>query len=403
MVSCLVLVGSLISSQPAADPPLMPEVARSVAVAGEGYFPVMIRLGDGRLAAVLRGGATHLGKTGRLDWIESTDAGATWTAPRTVVDGPWDDRNPALGQFPNGSICLAYAECTCYNEQGEWSPSSGGFSFYTVVSDDAGRTWTPRQPLETPFAGGGSPYGRIVVTPDGLGLMSVYGAVDAVNASLFPEGREGATDAVGFLISRDNGRTWGEFHAIAKGFNETALLAVTSDRLLAFARSDDDQHLALFRSEDGGDTWSGPVALGLGSQHPGDAALLPGGDVLVVHGSRLAPYGVHAFRSAVDGDMENAGRVALANDSESTDQGYPSVVVLSDGSAVVLYYAVGTATNPGQPQAVSLRFDPSLLPGGCVPVEDTVIETEGEDVIPVDAGDRFPWTTRDIPNQDEIN
>ena len=48
-----------------------------VAERGGGCFPVLIRLQDGRLAAVVRGGDTHIGIKGRLDWIESGDGGKT--------------------------------------------------------------------------------------------------------------------------------------------------------------------------------------------------------------------------------------------------------------------------------------------------------------------------------------
>ena len=67
---------------------------RVIAVNGGGYFPVLIRLHDGKLMAVLRGGAPHIGVKGRLDVITSTDDGKTWSAPRTAIDGPEDD-----GQF----------------------------------------------------------------------------------------------------------------------------------------------------------------------------------------------------------------------------------------------------------------------------------------------------------------
>ncbi len=409
MVSCIIVVASLVGSPPAAELPGLPEVERGVAVTGEGYFPVLIRLADGRLAAVVRGGATHLGKEGRLDWIESSDGGTTWSKPRVIVDGPWDDRNPAFGQMPNGSIVLAYAVCSCYGPDGQWDPSTGGFDFFTVCSDDGGATWAPPQPLETPFPKGGSPYGRIAVTPDGLALLSVYGAVTSENSGRFLVGPESATDACGFLVSRDNGRTWDDFHPIARGFNETTVVAVTAKKLLAFARSDSDQCLAVLRSDDAGNTWSEPETLSLPAQHPGDAALLPGGQVLVVYGSRQTPCGVHAFRAPIDSDLALAPRVALADDSRNTDQGYPSVVALADGRAVVLYYAVGTDGSPDITQAPWLRFDPSALPGADLPASSDAVNGSGPEDVPEPAEaawadpDRFPWTTREIPRPEHIN
>src|SRR5437867_645269 len=38
-----------------------PDLERALVVQGQGYFPVALRLRDGRIAVVLRGGAGHLG------------------------------------------------------------------------------------------------------------------------------------------------------------------------------------------------------------------------------------------------------------------------------------------------------------------------------------------------------
>jgi hypothetical protein len=75
-----------------------PPLKRSLVVSGQGYFPVALRLKDGRIAVALRGGAPHVGIKGRLDMVFSADEGKSWTKPTLVVDSPVDDRNPALGR-----------------------------------------------------------------------------------------------------------------------------------------------------------------------------------------------------------------------------------------------------------------------------------------------------------------
>jgi len=390
-------------AQPMTDADMLPGVERAVAVSGQGYFPVLCRLDDGRLGAVVRGGAPHIGVGGRLDWIESADGGGTWSAPRTIVDSEWDDRNPALGQTADGTLCLAYAEAQCYNASGEWDPASGEFVFFYVLSFDAGKTWTPKQPLLTPFPKGGSPYGRIVMTAAGEALMSVYGVVDDANAGLFATGNPQGVDACGFLRSSDNGRTWGAFTPVARGYNEMTLLPLPNGGLLAFARSDSDQHVAVLRSEDSGMTWSEPVRVTLGSQHPAAAALLAGGDVLVVYGNRLPPYGVQVFRAHPDVDMTSVPHFALAKDSRNGDQGYPSVVVRSDGMATLLYYAVGTDERPSDTMALRIWFDPNALPpcmgersvGPSAPGATAEPPGEGAEPYPTWLN-LFPWTTREI-------
>lgn len=361
MSTVLCTLASLAVLQPTQEAPLLSAMERTVAVAEQGFFPVAIRMNDGRIACVLRGGAPHIGIGGRLDLIYSSDGGRTWSAPVTVVDSEWDDRNPALGQMPDGSLVLGYGECQCYDPDGTWNTATGGFELKYIRSANGGVTWTAPQPLEHPFGPGCSPYGRIIVCADGRALMSVYGEVTDDNRGLFSVGPDDARDAVGLLVSTDSGRTWGQFTPVAKGYNETTFVEMPSGELVALARSDSDQHVAVLRSSDGGVTWTEPEMVALGSQHPADGQLLPSGEILMVYGSRLAPFGVHAAR-AVPERLAVAHRRALANDSQNTDQGYPSVVLLEDGAAVALYYAVGNGDRPGTVMALAVRFNPADLP-----------------------------------------
>ena len=94
------------------------ETSRKIVTKGLGYFPVAIGLKNGDLLAVIRGGAPHIGVKGRLDLVRSSDGGQTWSAPWTVVDGPLDDRNPALGQSKDGTLVLAYVLAGNYDETG---------------------------------------------------------------------------------------------------------------------------------------------------------------------------------------------------------------------------------------------------------------------------------------------
>ena len=127
--------------------------ARRVTVIGEagGYFPVAARLKDGRIAAVLRGGGSHIDVRGRLDIVFSSDEGETWTAPRILVDGPNDDRNPAFGVASDGTVVLAYLIAYGYpaNKTEEELRKIGTVNFlrgsgiYVIRSHDNGNTWDP--------------------------------------------------------------------------------------------------------------------------------------------------------------------------------------------------------------------------------------------------------------------
>src|SRR2546429_6906304 len=109
------------SSGPGEREPTIPPLERSLVVSGQGYFPVALRLQDGRIAVVLRGGAAHLGIKGRLDMVFSADEGKSWTRPTLVVDAPADDRNPVLGQARDGSLVVAYFRTANYDEQGRYN------------------------------------------------------------------------------------------------------------------------------------------------------------------------------------------------------------------------------------------------------------------------------------------
>src|SRR5450755_353554 len=121
--------------------------SRVTVVSGGGYFPVLIRLKNGQLMAVLRGGAPHIGVKGRLDIVTSSDDGKSWSAPVTAIDGPEDDRNPAFGQLQNGDILLAYAIIHGYDETGlklkaRVRTERQVDGVYVVRSSDGGKTWS---------------------------------------------------------------------------------------------------------------------------------------------------------------------------------------------------------------------------------------------------------------------
>jgi len=342
--------------------PRLTQAEHIVAIKGGGYFPVMILLKDGSLGAVVRGGAPHIGIGGRLDWIRSTDGGRTWSAPATIVNSKWDDRNPALGQMRDGTIVLAYAECSFYDATGKWDPSVGEFALFYVLSKDGGRTWTEKQPLDSgPIRHSRSAYGRIIVLPDGTALMTVYGARTDDPASgdhLVP----GARDYVGIVRSRDNGRTWGDFSFLGSNLNETSLVHMPDRRLLAFARTDVDGSVWQAESRDLGASWTGWRRVTQPSQHPADITLLKSGHLLLTYGNRLEPFGAQCMLSRDGGKTwDREKRTMVGWTSLHGDCGYPSTVQLADGTIVTMYYSVGTKDLPQDEQAIVVRYSEEMI------------------------------------------
>src|SRR2546421_6662924 len=159
----LLILASAAAAQPAAIQP-----DHSLVVSGQGYFPVALRLKDGRIAVVLRGGGPHLSIKGRLDIVFSSDEGKTWSKPTVVVDSPVDDRNPAFGQAADGTLVVAFWRTANYDEQGRYNPKlNQPINTWVTRSLDGGKTWSPPAEIDVADIGWGSPYGRILALPDG--------------------------------------------------------------------------------------------------------------------------------------------------------------------------------------------------------------------------------------------
>lgn len=317
---------------------LLDGLERSAVVTGQGYFPVAIRLADGRIAAVLRGGAGHLGIKGRLDIVFSADEGKTWSQPTVVNDSPVDDRNPAFGQAANGDLIVGFWRTATYDETGRYNPNlDKPRNTWVTRSSDGGKTWSEATELDVSDIGWGSPYGKMLTMPDGAVLMAVYGG------PVRPRGQKDSKreDHSYLYRSTDHGKSWSRYAECSRGaqFNETSLLRMPSGKILAAMRSRRGARVWLTESVDDGRSWSEPKQITPDSVHPADMVLLPDGRVLMALGYRVGPFGVVGLVGDAQGKFDWQRRFTLVNDAISPDCGYPSSVVLKDGRAMTLYYA----------------------------------------------------------------
>jgi sialidase-1 len=294
-----------------------------------GLFPVACRLTNGDVLVVGRGGASHVGLRGRLDIARSSDGGRTWSDPVTALDSDADERNPAIGQMPDGSVVLAGMTATYTLEQ---TVSAARCGVKITRSRDGGRTWEPPQVLHIAPFETGSPYAKIVVLPDGTALLPIYSG-------------DGSVPVCGASWSRDNGRTWSGPQILYRGTNETSLLCFDDGELLALGRVARGW-LELRRSADGGKTWSDPQPFShKTSIHPGDLILLPGDRVLATYGHRIFPYGCRA-RISSDRGRTWSDETVVAGDALNWDCGYPSSVALDGGDMLSVYYATASRSRP---------------------------------------------------------
>ena len=339
--------------------PRLSTAERITAVRGGGYFPVLIKLQDGSLGASVRGGAPHaVNIEGRLDWIHSEDGGKTWSKPEVIVDSELDDRNPALGQMADGTIVMAYAEAGAYDDEGKFYTSAGAFIMYFVISTDGGKSWSAKQQLpHGPIKDGCSPFGRIILLPDETALMCVYGRLDPSYDGPI-EIPAGTKHIACLLRSTDNGRSWGDLSIIsAAGHNETSLLYLPLGRLLAFSRTYDGAAIELLTSTDFGRNWSTPRRITRDRQHPADIVRLQSGNLHLVYGNRIEPYGVGGLLSTDNGETwDYERRFMIAWTSLHSDCGYPSTVQFPDGTIVTMYYSVGTQEMPSDELALVVRY-----------------------------------------------
>ena len=330
-----------------------------------GYFPVLQKLKDGSIGAVVEAGDFHIGERGRLDFVRSTDGGESWGAARAIVaDGP-DARNQSFVSLSDGTLVVAYVHAAYTN--GQFDRTRGYDKIYVIRSTDYGETWSPPKQIgASPFTGPQySPYGKMTELPDGTILMPMYHG-----SRPSPE----TSDSV-VLRSKDGGETWGDGSMIAETYDETSLVYLSSGRLIAMLRQSgtgDSRGANLFQAEsdDLGYTWTEPREITEPGQHPADLLLLSSGKLLLVFGHRNPPYGVRGLISRDEGatwDYDN--QIVLTADSGNSDCGYPSAVQLDDGKIFVAYYAY---ESPGPfkynvgvplgPHRAGVKLDESDLP-----------------------------------------
>jgi len=305
----------------------LPSYGHVEIVRDAGYFPVAIVLPTGRILVVFRGGAGHLGITGRLEAAWSDDNGKSWCQPVLVARSERDDRNPAVGVAPNGEIVVAYHHQGSYDAQGKWT-GAGPVDTRLTRSADAGQTWSRPYPLSYQPFNGYSPYGRMLTLPNGTMLMPIYAY----------DGKDPGKDKSYLLRSLDGGLTWNAPTLVADGFNETSLALLPNGEMLAALRCErGPADVWLARSTDLGYTWTTPQRITQPSEHPADLCPLANGFLLMVYGRRHQPFGVEGLLSQ-DGGATWPVKIAVA-DAPISDCGYPSALRLANGTVIITYYA----------------------------------------------------------------
>ncbi len=325
---------------------------RFVAIDGACGWPLLNILPNGDLACLLWPNSSHGFTEGAVECWLSHDQGRTWQRASVPVPfTPTTNRmNHAAGVAPDGSFVALVAGWDQRKPAG-WTPDPadkrpprehfvGSHTLTPVpaVSHDNGLTWRQFPPVVDPPAGAGNgftPFGRIAAVGDGsIGVMMYW-------------------NEVLFYTSRDGGATWTKRGEISAGHrhNETTWIRLDNGDLYAAARSFDNQHLDGYRSTDRGGTWHFECELTLPMQHPADLTRLPDGRILLSYGVRNEGRWAVDLRIADPAAHHWSAPVCLVDLEGSTDNrldpaptrdgGYPTTVVLPDGTFVTAYYSRG--------------------------------------------------------------
>jgi sialidase-1 len=311
-------------------------------------WPTLTRTEKGELIVVWSGRREgHVCPFGTVEMMQSRDNGATWTFPRTIHDGPIDDRDAGILETARGTLIvttftsLAYAPMVAAG--GSKANDPAWLALHARITDDETRdgelgTWCFRS-----HDGGLSFSGRIDTI-----VNSPHGPCQLADGRLLYLGKELWTDEkrIGAAESKDDGETWQWLSEIptregdlAADYHELHAIQCASGKIVAQIRNHNaankDETLQT-ESTDGGKTWTVPHSIGVWGL-PSHLLRLRGDRLLMTYGYRRKPFGNQARISGDEGATWSEP-FAISEDGIGGDLGYPSTVELDDGSFVSVWY-----------------------------------------------------------------
>jgi len=335
-------------------------------------FPQAAALADGRVACVYRRGTTKHSHDGVFVLQISSDLGFSWGGPIVIFDGM--NQRPAqtvvsggICQTPAGTLFVTFSTVEGL-PPGEYMFSEAGMALNRWVfasrSTDEGRAWAEPARLDT------SPYRLAGITT--RPFVRSDGALFVPIEIGTPQGVQ-STFAV---TSQDDGRTFGPLITCANDISgrlslcDARFTQLPDGRLLMLLwtfRREDEETIEVHRSysSDGGQTWTPAEGIGILGQITVPLAL-PDGSVLAASNYRLPPEGSRLWYSPDGGatwdtqhpiQMWDARESRILAESVSAVTakaaggdgiwqalggftfGTPDLILLSDGSVLLTYYA----------------------------------------------------------------
>jgi hypothetical protein len=336
---------------------------------GRGAFmPVIALLSDGTFIASQYVGQALGSPDSYIEVLRSLDRGKTWANEGSIHGGVPDDgwayRIPIISEVPDGRLAMTATRFEIQGHGKLFDPQTEALQRPEMLlfwSSDRGRTWSKPQivpvdldPKRYTWNGAGS---MLQLSPD----RWMYPL-----ETWKPEGYEGPPDQkAAAVFSADQGKTWGEFTAVADDPTGQLLWWDQMCSLLPDGRiytllwthkygtsEDLSDHWVI--SGDQGRTWSEPRPTNLRGQVCTPIPL-PDGRVAAIYNFRHEPQGIHVALTEDFShfDLENkvvvfdAGREATLGTPESDSFlaqhmligfGKPGGVLLPDGDLLTYFW-----------------------------------------------------------------
>jgi len=345
-------------------------------------FPSIVRMANGELLIAFRqagersvraakeGVVTHHDPDTWISTINSIDNGETWDQQtyKIVYTGKCAVNDPGLTKLTDGKLLLRFNLLDINKSVNNSDARKRNIISHRVehglicsiknnlvlFSNNNGESWNDKSvQIITENHSETSSREPIVELDDGTLILSVYG------------GAPSRTDRVFLLRSFDGGNTWGNVSTIMQdkefsysqhdgiNYNETAVITLDKNHLLAVARTDVVFHidkelmrvggigeLTQVESFDAGFSWTKPKPTGIFGQPP-HLLRIDENRIVLTYGYRKIPYGIRAvvsYDNGINWDIENT--IIIREDGLTWDMGYPSSVKIDKNTVLTVYYFV---------------------------------------------------------------
>ena len=292
-------------------------------------IPAILCLDDGTLLAVndkRKYNETDLPQDIDIVYRRSTDNGATWSEPQTLITGTGVGRgygDPALVQTVDGDVLCMFAGHNGYFQSTPDNP----ICIFLMRSTDRGQTWGDTVNLTSVAWDAQSSYHAAFVA-SGNGLRLKQGPHQGrllFAASLLRNGQNVSDNYV--LYSDDNGYTWQRSEMAYEAGDESKLIELNDGRILLSARRTGERGWNV--SSDGGETW-GPAQLWSSlKSNACNGDMLRLDDTTLIHSlpNSMRRENVSIFTSNDEGQSWHSPVLLCSGPSV-----YSSLTMLSDGT-----------------------------------------------------------------------